>query len=44
MNSEDFDYVVYFQDGMPDDYRYCIKFEGCCVIYHRFTPKDYGEM
>lgn len=44
MNSEDFDYVVYFQDGMPDDYRYCIKFEGCCVIYHRFTPKDYEEM
>lgn len=41
MESNDFDYLVYFEDGTPDDFRYCIKFEGDCAIYHRFNPKDY---
>lgn len=41
MNTKEFDYLLYFEDGIPDDFRYCIKFEGNCVIYHRFTPKDY---
>ena len=41
MNREEFDYLLYFQDGKPDDYRYCISFEGCHTTYHRFTPEDY---
>lgn len=41
MNHGEFDYLIYFEDGVPDDYRYCIKFEGNHTIYHRFTPKDY---
>lgn len=41
MNSDEFDYLIYFEDGVPDDFRYCIKFEGKFAIYHRFTPKDY---
>lgn len=41
MKSDEFDYLVYFADGKPDDFRYCIKFECGHAIYHRFTPKDY---
>lgn len=41
MDGEDFDYLVYFEDGRPDKYRYCIKFEEVHVIYHRFTELDY---
>lgn len=41
MDGGEFDYLVYFEDGTPDDFRYCIKFEGDCAIYHRFNPKDY---
>lgn len=41
MNHGEFDYLIYFEDGKPDEYRYCIKFECEHVIYHRFTPKDY---
>ena len=44
IKNEDFDYMICFEDGNPDDYRYCIKFEECGAIYHRFTPKDYEEM
>lgn len=40
----EFDYLIYFEDGIPDDYRYCIKFEGRHVIYHRFTSGDYAAM
>lgn len=41
MENNDFDYLVYFEDGTPDDYRYCLTDEGCHIIYHRFTPEDY---
>lgn len=41
MDGGEFDYLVYFTNGVPDDFRYCIKFEGHCAIYHRFTPGDY---
>lgn len=41
IDNGEFDYLIYFEDGNPDEYRYCIKFEGSHVIYHRFTPKDY---
>lgn len=37
----EFDYLVYFKDGKPDEFRYCIKDEGCHIIYHRFTEADY---
>ena len=37
----EFDYLIYFTDGKPNDYRYCIKFEGCHASYHRFTKDDY---
>lgn len=37
----EFDYLIYFEDGKPDNYRYCLTDEGCHIIYHRFTPEDY---
>lgn len=43
VNNGEFNYVVYFEDGKPDDYRYCIADEGCHLIYHRFTPEDYDD-
>lgn len=44
MQQEDFDYLVYFEDGKPDAYRYCLTQEGHHVIYHRFTPEDYAQL
>ena len=40
----EFDYTIYFEDGVPDKYRYCIKFEADHTIYHRFTIKDYEDL
>jgi hypothetical protein len=39
----EFDYLVYFEDGKPDDFRYCLTDEGCHIIYHRFTVDDYDD-
>lgn len=39
----EFDYLVYFEDGVPDSYRYCITVEADHVIYHRYTAEDYEE-
>jgi len=43
MNNGEFDTLVYFEDGIPDDYRYCLKNEGHHLIYHRFTVEDYND-
>lgn len=42
-NSE-FDYLIYFEDGSPDDYRYCLTMEEGHLTYHRFTKEDYEEL
>lgn len=39
----EFDYLVYFENGEPDSYRYCISVEAEHVIYHRYTVEDYEE-
>ncbi len=44
IESDEFDYLIFFEDGIPDDFRYCIKFEYGHVNYHRFTPKDYDAL
>lgn len=44
VSSMDFDYLVYFEDGCPDDYRYCLTDEGIHLIYHRYTPADYRDL
>jgi tetratricopeptide (TPR) repeat protein len=43
INLDDFDYVIYFDEGKMDDYRYCIKFEQGHTVYHRFTKKDFEQ-
>lgn len=39
--AEEFDLLLYFPDGKPDTYRYCLKEEGSHVLYHRFTEADF---
>lgn len=43
VSNGEFDYLVYFEDGKPDEFRYCITDEGCHIIYHRFTAEDYND-
>lgn len=43
LENGEFDYLVYFEDGVPDDFRYCLTDEGCHIIYHRFTIEDYDD-
>ena len=39
----EFDFLIYFEDGKPDDFRYCLTDEGGHIIYHRFTVEDYED-
>ena len=39
----EFDYLLYFEDGTPDEFLYCITEEGPHMIYHRFMPEDYED-
>lgn len=44
----EFDYLIYFEDGIPDEYFYCIALEEeidghIHVTYHRFIKEDYEE-
>ena len=39
----EYDYLIYFEQGQPDDYRYCVKDEGFHLTYHRYTPEDYRD-
>ena len=43
MEHDEYDYLVYFEDGVPDDFRYCLTDEGPHIIYHRFTREDYQD-
>ena len=44
LSGEEFDWLVYFEDGIPDSFRYCIADEGHHIIYHRFTEADYQDL
>ena len=41
LHNGEFDYLIYFEDGVPDGFRYCIADEGNHMTYHRFTKEDY---
>ncbi|MDE6626100.1 MAG: YchF/TatD family DNA exonuclease [Lachnospiraceae bacterium] len=43
MKNGEFDYLVYFENGDPDSYYYCITVEESHIIYHRYTKADYEE-
>lgn len=40
----EFDYLISFEDGNPDDFIYCLNVDEEHIIYHRFTPDDYEEL
>ena len=41
----EFDYLIYFADGQPDEYMYCLTDEGNGhIIYHRYTREDYDDL
>lgn len=44
IGSDDFDDVLYFADGKPDEYRYCVKFDAGHAFYHRFLKEDFEEL
>lgn len=41
VDNPDFDYLVYFEDGTPDEFWYCIDTEDLGMTYHRFMKDDY---
>jgi hypothetical protein len=43
MKDGEFDVLIYFEDGIMNDYRYCFHQEGHHIIYHRFTKEDYED-
>lgn len=44
IGSDEFDDVLYFADGKPDAYRYCVKFDAGHAFYHRFLKEDYEDL
>ncbi len=43
-DEEEFQYVLWFEDGVPDRYRYCIDIDLGHVTYHRLSPADYDAL
>lgn len=43
-NNSDFDYLVFFTKGIPNNYRYCFSIEGSHITYHRFTIQDFEAL
>ena len=48
-NNDEFNYLVYFADGIPDKYLYCLTVEEeidghLHITYHRFIREDYEEL
>lgn len=44
IGSNEFDDVFFFEDGIPDPYRYCVKFDAGHAFYHRFLKEDFEEL
>lgn len=44
IGSNEFDDVFFFEDGIPDAYRYCVKFDVGHAFYHRFLKEDFEEL
>lgn len=42
--NDEFDLLVYFGSGEPDEYYYCLTDEGCHITYHRFIREDYEDL
>ena len=44
VSDNEFNYVVYFTDGEPDEFIYCIDIDDDHVTYHRFTHDDFNAL
>ena len=44
VDNDEFNYLIYFENGKPDNYRYCIDLDLGHVTYHRITPADYADL
>ncbi|MBR1676519.1 MAG: DUF3877 family protein [Clostridia bacterium] len=40
-DNPDFNYLVFFEDGVPDEFYYCLEVDDFFTHYHRFTKEDY---
>ena len=40
-DNPEFDYLLYFEQGVPDAFYYCFKADPMHMTYHRFTREDY---
>lgn len=43
LNDGEFDWLIYFEDGLPDSYFYCFTSDEFHTTYHRFLPEDYAD-
>lgn len=48
IDNDEFNFLVYFPAGIPDEYRYCLTVEeeidgSSHIIYHRFIKEDYED-
>ena len=43
LSNGEFDYLLYFKNGVPDKYYYCFTIDEFHVMYHRFLPNDYED-
>lgn len=43
-DEDEFNYLVYFADGQPDDYRYLFEIRGGHASYHRLTKGDWEAL
>ena len=41
IDNGEFDYLIYFEEGVPDEFWYCIDTEDLGMTYHRFMKDDY---
>lgn len=41
INNDEFDFLIYFENGEPDEFLYCIDTDDFGITYHRFTKEDY---
>lgn len=42
--NDEYNYIVFFSDGKPDDYRYLIDIDDFHAHYHRMTPADFAAV
>lgn len=43
-NNEEFNYVVFFKDGVPDNFIYCLDIHSGHASYHRLTRGDFDAL